>query len=93
MRLREHHPYQRQGFAHMIAGSQFRYNTAICRVQIDLAVEGVTQQTLFRIEQGRAGLIAGCLNSEYKHAAMVTVPAPGSNSVKRVSRQTRGFTF
>jgi len=62
-------------------------------VQVDLAVQGMAQQALSGIEQGRTGLIAGCLNSQYKHAAMVADVAPGSNTVKRVPHENHGFTF
>jgi hypothetical protein len=62
-------------------------------VQVDLAVQGMAQQALSGIEQGRTGLIAGCLNSQHKHAAMVPVAAPVSNTANVFRTKIRILPF
>ena len=57
----------------MVARGQFRYHAAIITVQIDLAVQGMGQQTALGIIYGDAGFVAGGLNAENFHRSFLLV--------------------
>ena len=56
--LGQHLLDQRQQAPYMVARSDFRHDTAVNGVQVDLAVQGVGQQPVFAAVQRHASLVA-----------------------------------
>ena len=77
----------------MITRGQFRHDTAVRRMEIDLTVQRMAQQTPFGIEQGDTGLVAGCLNSQNQDAAMVPIKAGCWNNAGPLAHENQGCTF
>jgi len=56
-------PHQGHGFSNMVAGCQFRDNTAVFGVQVDLAVQAIRQQAFFAVINSHSGFVAGRFNT------------------------------
>ncbi len=51
----------------MVTGRQLRHHTAVTRMQIDLAVQGMAQQAAVSGVQGHRGFITGGFDTEHDH--------------------------
>jgi small subunit ribosomal protein S21 len=58
---------QRQELADMVAGGQFRHDTPIYAVELDLAEQLMGQKAPLRVQNGGRALVAGGLQSENTH--------------------------
>ena len=52
----------------MIAGCQLRDHPAVLRVQTDLAIQGIAQQTTLASVDSHAGFITGGFDTQHNHA-------------------------
>ena len=52
----------------MVAGCQLWHDPAVLRMQTDLAIQGIAQQTMVTIVDGHTGFITGGLDTQHNHA-------------------------
>ncbi|CAI8408748.1 MAG: Uncharacterised protein [Halieaceae bacterium] len=71
--LRQHLINQRQGFTHVVTAGQLGHHTAVLRVNVDLGVQCVRQQTPLGVIQRHPGLITAGFYAQYLHCALVRV--------------------
>ena len=60
-------PHQRQQPLHVVTRGQFRHHAPVEAVQLDLAENGVRQQTALAVEHGNGAFIAGGFQGKNFH--------------------------